>query len=212
MSCVKPCVLKILTILLCFAFTSSCAVKTGIQNLNGSHYPLKIDEEPLRYWEFEAFSPKFANDYMDLTLGFGYNSGQEKGKVEVHDHRWLPEIKTYMWDIHLGGRLFPLGYSYRKVIPYLCGGLGYFEYDLDRREPGDYEYYYSDEYNDYYVLDRHHETLAHGYFPYLSTGIFLPLDKKFSLQVEFRYDFDRKYKQYDMDGYLIMVGIAFMYK
>ena len=212
MSNVKLYVLKIFFVLSCLAFINSCAIKTGIQNLNGSHYPLKIDEEPLRYWEFEAFSPKFANDYMDLTLGFGYNSGQEKGKVEVHDHRWLPEIKTYMWDIHLGGRLFPLGYSYRKVIPYLGGGLGYFEYDLDRREPGDYEYYYSDEYNDYYVLDRHHETLAHGYFPYLSTGIFLPLDKKFSLQVEFRYDFDRKYKQYDMDGYLIMVGIAFMYK
>jgi hypothetical protein len=212
MSRVRLYVLKILFVLLCFALTTSCAVKTGIQNLNGSHYPLSIDEEPLRYWEFEAFTPKLANEYMDFTLGIGYNSGQEKGKIEVHDHRWLPEIKTYMWDIHLGARLFPLGCSDRDVIPYVGGGLGYFEYDLERRESGDYEYVYSSDYYDYYILDTHNDTVAHGYYPYLSTGLFLPLDKKYSLQVEFRYDFDRDYKQYDMDGYLILVGIAFRYK
>ena len=209
---VKPCVLKMFMVLFCMAVTTSCAIKTGIQNLNNFHHPLDIDEEPLRYWEFETYSPRFANDCMDLTLGFGYNSGTEKGKVEIYDHRWRPEIETYMWDIHLGGRFFPLGFNDRNVIPYLGGGIGYFEYDMDTRKPGDYEYVYSDYYNDYYELDKHHDTLAHGYFPYLSTGLFLPLDKKFSLQMEFRYDFDRNYKQYDMDGYLILVGIAFMYR
>ena len=128
---VKCYVLKIFFALFCLAFITSCAIKTGIQNLNGPHYPLKIDEEPLRYWEFETFSPKFANDCMDITLGIGYNSGKEEGKIEVHDYRWLPQIKTYMWDVHLGARLFPLGASERKVIPYLGGGIGYFEYELD---------------------------------------------------------------------------------
>ena len=32
------------------------------------------------------------------------------------------------------------------------------------------------------------------------------------LQLEFRYDFDKDYKQYDMEGYQIMVGAAFRYK
>jgi len=212
MSGEKRCVLKIFTFLFCFALTSSCAIKTGIQNLDSFHHPLDIDEEPFRYWEFETFSPKFANDCMDLTLGIGYNSGKEEGKIEVHDHRWLPEIETYMWDVHLGTRLFPLGFSGRKVIPYMGGGLGYFEYDLDRREPGDYEYVYSDEYDDYYVLDKHHDTLAHGYFPYMSTGLYLTLGEKHMLQLEFRYDLDKDYKQYDMEGYQIMVGAAFRYK
>ena len=212
MSGVKSYVLKIFAVIFCLAFTTSCAIKTGIQNLNSFHHPLDIDEEPFRYWEFETFSPKFANDCMDITLGIGYNSGKEKGKIEVHDHRWLPQIKTYMWDVHLGTRLFPLGFSERKVIPYLGGGFGYFEYDLDRREPGDYEYVYSDEYDDYYILDKHHDTLAHGYFPYMSTGLYLTLGEKHMLQLEFRYDFDKNYKQYDMDGYQIMVGAAFRYK
>lgn len=212
MSGVKSCVLKIFFAFLCLALTTSCAIKTGIQNLNNFHHPLDIDEEPLRYWEAEMFSPKFANDCMDITLGFGYNSGKEEGRIYIDDHWWRPEIETYMWDIHLGARLFPIGASGHNVIPYLGGGLGYFEYDMDRREPGDYEYIYSDDYYDYYGLDRHHDTLAHGYFPYLSTGMFLTLGEKHMLQLEFRYDFDKNYKQYNMDGYLITVGMAFKYR
>ena len=210
MSCIK--ILKVSSVLLCLVLTTSCAIKTGINNLDNYHHPLDIDEEPFRYWETETFTPKFANDHMDITLGFGYNSGREKGRIEIDDGWWRPEIETFLWDIHLGTRIFPLGFRDRKLIPYLGGGFGYFEYDMNTRSPGDYEYVYSDEFHDYYELDIHHDTIAHGYFSYLSTGLFLPLGERHMLQLEYRYDFDKDYKQYDMSGYQITIGFAYMHK
>ncbi|MBN2183321.1 MAG: hypothetical protein JW715_15535 [Sedimentisphaerales bacterium] len=211
MAGVKSSVLKLILILMSLAITTSCSVKTGIHNLNGSHHQLDIDEEPLRYWEAEGSIPNLCNEYMTLTLGIGYNSGKEDGRIEIHDDKWLPEIKTYMWDVHLGARLFPLGASNEHLVPYIGGGVGYFEYEMDRRTEGDYEYVYSDEGYDYFGLDVHNDTLAHGYYPYLATGLYLPLDKKCALQMEFRYDFDKEYKQYDMAGYQITLGVAFMF-
>ena len=212
MSRIKYWGIKLLSVLFCLAVTSSCGIKTGIYNLNNYHHPLDIDEEPLRYWEAEMFSEKFADDHMDILFGGGFNSGKEEGRIEVEDDWWIPEVETYLWDIHVGTRCFPLGTQDQKIIPYAGAGIGYFEYDMESRTSGDYEYVYSDEFYDYYAIDTHHDTIAHGYFSYVSTGLYVPLDRNCTMQLEFRYDFDKKYKQLDMGGYMITLGFAFMIK
>jgi hypothetical protein len=70
----------------------------------------------------------------------------------------------------------------------------------------------SEWFHDHYGVDKYHDTLAHGYFSYLSTGLYLPLKKNFMLQTEFRYEFDKDYKRYDMGGYQITIGLAFMHE
>jgi hypothetical protein len=37
------------------------------------------------------------------------------------------------------------------------------------------------------------------------------LQEKAMLQMEFRYDFDKNYKRYDLSGQQVTVGLAFMH-
>jgi hypothetical protein len=61
----------------------------------------------MRYWEAEIHTPRLVKDHVDLTFGVGFNTGKEEGRVEADEHGWWPEIETYMWDVHLGARVFP---------------------------------------------------------------------------------------------------------
>jgi hypothetical protein len=106
---------------------------------------------------------------VDITFGIGYNSGKDEGRIEVDEYGRWPEVETGMWDVHLGARVFPLGVRGQQVVPYIGGGIGYFEYDMATNTPDediDGDWFY-----DHYGIEKHHDTLARGYFPFLSTGL-----------------------------------------
>ena len=207
---VEPCRPKWFHIVLCLIMTTSCSLKTGIQNLSNYNQPLGIDEEPLRYWEGEVYTPRLIADHADLVFGIGYNAGKEEGSIEVDEFSPWPKVESHLWDLRLGTRLFPLGVRDRTVIPYVSGGIGYYEYDVETNTP-------TDDidgawFQDHYGVDKRSDTLAHGYFLYLSTGLYLALDKRFMLQMEFRYDHEKDYNRYDLSGSQITVGFAFMHE
>ena len=197
-------------VLFCLLVTTSCSLKTGMNNLDNYDQPLGIREKPFSYWEWEAYTPRIIQDHVDMAFGIGYNRGIEEGFIDVDDAdvRW-PKTKTDMWDSHLGARFFPLGVKDRKIVPYVSGGVGYYEYDADTTTSVEYDE--NGEGGDNYRIDKHHDTGVHGYFNYLSIGLYVPLKKNFMLQTEFRRDFDKDHKQYDFSGYQVTVGLAFMH-
>ena len=134
---VEPCRPKWFHIVLCLIMTTSCSLKTGIQNLSNYNQPLGIDEEPLRYWEGEVYTPRLIADHADLVFGIGYNAGKEEGSIEVDEFSRWPKFESHLWDLRLGTRLFPLGVRDRTVIPYVSGGIGYYEYDVETNTPTD---------------------------------------------------------------------------
>ena len=197
-------------VLLCLLVTTSCSLKTGMNNLDNYDQPLGIREKPFGYWEWEAYTPRIIKDHVDIAFGIGYNWGNEEGVLDAEEAEghW-PKTETDMWDSHLGVRFFPLGVRDRKIVPYVGGGMAYYEYDVETNAPG--EYVSDDEGDDFYRPDKRSDTLAHGYFNYLSIGLYVPLKKNCMLQTEFRRDFDKDHKQYDLSGYQVTVGLAFMY-
>ena len=117
-------------------------------------------------------------------------------KQALRDRKEIPIFKkTDMWDFHLGARFFPLGVRDQKIIPYVGGGMGYYEYNEETTKS--VEYIGDDEAGDQYRIDKRHDTRAHGYFNYMSIGLYVPLKKNLMLQTEFRRDFDKDHKQYD---------------
>ena len=199
------------SVLLCLLVTTSCSLKTGVTNLENYDQPLGIREKPFNYLEWEAFTPRIIKDHVDMAFGIGYNRGVEEGFITADDGEthW-PQTKTNMWDFHLGARFFPLGVRDQKIVPYVGGGVGYYEYNEETTKSAEYVDDY-DEGGDSYKVNRRHDTQAHGYFNYLSIGMYVPLKKNCMLQTEFRRDFDKDHKQYDLSGYQVTVGLAFMY-
>lgn len=196
-------------VLFCLLTNTSCGIKTGLYNLTNYDQPLGIDEEPLRYWEAETHTPRLIKDHVDMTFGVGFNTGKEEGRVETDEHGRWPKVESYMWDVHLGARVFPLGVRDQTVVPYIGGGIGYFEYDMTTNTPDedlDGNWYYGR-----YGVEKHQDTLAHGYFSYVSTGLYFRLEENLMLQLEFRSDIDKEYKPYDLSGHKITVGVALMH-
>lgn len=193
---------------------SSCGLKTGVYNLNQAGFDVGIDEEPLRYWEGEFISPRLW-DRVDFTLGFDYNDGEEEGHIPGHSH--IPQFEIDTWDVRLAGRVFPLGVQGLHVVPYLSGGLGYYELNVH-----DWYVDHVDVFDDrYYVYDwdRDTSTVSSGVFPFAAAGFYVPIlnlddhaPLQMALQGEFRYDFDKADGGIDMEGYQIMIGVAIMWK
>ena len=203
----------------CMIVTTSCSVKTGIYNLDNFDQPLGIKEEPFKYLEWEAYTPRIIKDHVDVVFGIGMNDGKSEGEINVaHDYGgyWMPggdipEVSTNMWEFRLGTRFFPLGVENQNVVPYVGGGVGYFYYDMNTSKRGDFVG--SDWFYNYYEIDKDSVTLAEGSFPYLSVGLYLRLSdqSQIPLQMEFRYDFDKVYKKHDMSGYQVTIGLAFLW-
>ncbi len=195
-------------VLFCLLATTSCSLKTGMNNLRNYDQSLGVREEFFSYVEGEVYTPRIVADHADIAFGIGYNRGKKEGLIEAGEgnRRW-PEAKSDMWDFHLGARVFPLGVEGRKVVPYVGGGIGYFEYDVETNVLGEYVSHHG---HDHYRIDKRDDTLAHGYFNYLSVGLYVPLKKNFMLQTEFRRDFDKDHRQFDLSGYQLTVGLAIM--
>jgi outer membrane protein W len=118
-----------------------------------------------------------------------------------------------IFDLRLAGRLYPLGDS-GWLQPYVGGGIGYFWF-LDSWE---YEYY--DTYEDQYIPDVFYtytgsdegtDTLANGFFPFVTAGLTVPIQSNFELQFEVQYHYDKKDSGFDFGGPVYMFGCLFRF-
>jgi hypothetical protein len=203
--------------LLCWATTSfaggsgpGIGFKVGAQTLDS---PADFDKTTRSRFELELASPRFGNDYFDLALTFGGSSlGSSHDEYAEFDDGVLIE-EFYkddysLFDLRLAGRLYPLGDS-SWLQPYVGAGIGYFWF-LDSWE---YEYYetYEDPYipGVFYTYSEDGEdrdTPAHGFFPFVTAGLMVPVTSNFELQFEFQYHYDKQDSGFDFGGPVYMFG------
>ena len=201
----------------CFAGGSGpgIGIKVGVQTMDS---PADFDKTTRARFELEIASPRFGNDYFDVALSFGGSSlGSSHDEYAEFDDGMLIE-EFYMddyslFDLRLAGRLYPLGDN-SWLKPYVGGGIGYFWF-LDSWE---YEYY--ETYEDPYipgVLYTYSEagdgsdTSAHGFFPFVTAGLMVPVASNFELQFEVQYHYNKQDSGFDLGGPVYMFGCHFRF-
>jgi len=208
--------------LLCWATTSfavgsgpAFGIKVGAQTMDSPTGPGKTTRARL---ELELASPRFGNDYFDMALTFGGSSlGSFHSDYANFDNGVLYEefyTDHYsLLDIRLAGRLYPFGDS-NWLQPYVGAGIGYFWF-LDSWE---YEYY--ETYEDPFIpglfytytdVGEERDTLANGFFPFVTAGLTVPIESNFELQFEVQYHYDKKDSGFDFGGPVYMFGCLFRF-
>jgi hypothetical protein len=208
--------------LLCLATTSfavgsspSFGFKVGAQTIDS---PTGSGKTTRARFELELASPRFGNDYFDLALTFGGSSlgSYDNEYAEFDDGMLIEEFYTddySLFDLRLAGRFYPLGDS-NWLKPYVGAGIGYFWF-LDSWE---YEYY--ETYEDPYIPDVFYtysedgedtDTLAHGFFPFVTAGLTVPIASNFDLQFEVQYHYDKEDSDFDFGGPVYMFGCLFRF-
>jgi hypothetical protein len=204
-------------ILLCGAATCAAGgsgpgfgVKVGAQTIDS---PIDLDKTTRARYELEVASPRFGGGFFDLALTFGGSSlGSFSDQyVDVDDGVLIEEYFTddlSLLDLRLVARLYPFGDS-GPLQPYVGAGIGYFWF-LDS-----WEYEYSETFEDPYVpgvfytftdSEDGRDTLAKGFFPFVTAGLMVPIGSNFELQFEFQYDFDKEDSGFDLGGPVYMFG------
>ena len=191
--------------------TLSCTVKTNMYSNVDTDYALPLRDDAFNYWELELVTEKVLWDQIDFAFGIGYNIGEDEEAFSTY-YGYSPEIYTYMWEFRLSARWFPLRKNIDVIKPYIGFGFGYFDFAQDI----DYDYYYEDGY--YYDDDDHYDTIASGFFPFFSAGLYLPIGKDFShnmqtvFQFEYRNDFNKEDNGIDLSGEQFTVGFGITWK
>ncbi len=196
----------------CFAGGSSTGIgfKVGAQTIDS---PSDFDKTTRTRFELELASPRFGNDYFDLALTFGGSSlgSSHDEYAGFDDGALIEEFYTdhySLLDLRLAGRFYPLGDS-SWLQPYVGAGIGYFWF-LDSWE---YEYY--ETYEDPYIPDVFYtytesddgkDTLAHGFFPFVTAGLTVQIESNFELQFEVQYHYDKQDSGFDLGGPVYMFG------
>jgi hypothetical protein len=201
----------------CFAGGSGPAIgfKIGAQTLES---PSDFDKTTRARFEVEIASPRFANDHFDLALTFGGSSlGSYHDDFAWYDDDVLIEEfycdHSYLLDIRLAGRFYPLGDN-SQIKPYLGAGIGYFWFI----NSWDYEYYetYEDPFfpgvfYTYGETGDGRDTLAKGFFPFITAGLAVPVAPNFELQFEIQYHYDKEDSGFDFGGPAYMFGCHFRF-
>jgi hypothetical protein len=190
-------------------------LKIGAQTLED---PISLDKTTRTRVELEISSPPLCNDSLDLAFTVGGSSlGSLSDDYTTYDEDVLIE-ESYdddlaLVDVRLAARLYPLGYD-RDVRPHVGAGLGYFWF-LDR-----YEYEYAQTFEDplfpgtfYTVVDKEEgtDTVAHGFFPFVTAGLAIALTDNAELLFDFQYDFDKENQGIDLSGPIYMLGARFRF-
>jgi hypothetical protein len=189
--------------------------KVGVQTVED---PINLDSTTRARYELEIASPLLYDDHVDLAFAFG---GSSIGTVSdqyayVVDDVLIEESYTdhlVLFDIRLAARLYPLG-DRSDIRPYVGAGIGYFwfldywedEYSEtfeDPLDPGTF-YTYTEEYDGT-------ETLAQGFFPFVTAGVTLPIGSNGELLFEFQYDFAKEDSGIDLGGPIYMIGARFRF-
>jgi hypothetical protein len=141
----------------------------------------------------------------------GYNIGEDEGEHESDDGDF-PDIYSYLFEVRLSARWFPLRKHTNVIKPYAGFGVGYFDFSQDH-----YYNYYDDDWH-YYDDDHHSETIASGVFPFFSAGFYLPVGNGFNnkmdtvLQFEYRNDFNKEDNGIDLSNQQFTIGFGIMWK
>lgn len=189
--------------------------KVGVQTLEN---PIDLEDTTRTRFEFELSSARFYDDHFDLAFTVGGSSlgsftttyADEIDGVFI-DETYVDDLSLI--DVRLAARLYPLGDA-DGIRPYLGAGLGYFWF-LDQ---WDYEYAETFEDplfpGDFYTFIEHDDgtdTAAHGFFPFITAGVTIPIGDQGELLFDFQYDFDKKDSGFDLGGPIFMIGGRFRF-
>ena len=191
------------------------AVKIGAQTLDS---PIDGDKTTRGRLDLEVCTGLLADNHLDFALSLGgtsfgtsrFEDAYTSGGVFYDDHY---SDQYSLLDTRLMARFYPLG-SDSVIRPYFGGGVGYF--------------WLEDSYHDHYyttIEDSHHpgvyhtyedrnegqDTLADGFFPFVTVGITVPIRSHFELLIEAQYDFDEKDSGYDLSGPVYTFGARFRF-
>ncbi len=202
---------------LCWAMTSASAntgpgigIKVGAQTLDS---PIDGEKTTRVRVEAEIATALLANEHLDFCLAVG---GSPLGSYEVDDIYEMDGVlyEDYysgdysLIDVRLAARLYPFGHD-ASIRPHIGGGIGYYWF-LDSYDD---EYYattadpflpgnsltYAD-----YASDT--DTLGHGFFPFITAGVSVPLSSNIEVLFEFEYDFAKDDGDVDLGGPIYMFG------
>ncbi|UCG59530.1 MAG: hypothetical protein JSU70_08445 [Phycisphaerales bacterium] len=204
-------------VLVCLAATHSAAgsgpglaIKVGAQTMED---PVDLSTTTRTRLGLEIASQRFGGDHFDLALGFGGSylgpfseeDAYFDGDVFVEDY-FTSELALF--DVRLAARLY-LCSSDAAVQPYLGAGIGYFWF------LGFWEDVYSETVPDPVLPDVFYtftdvtsgtDTLAHGFFPFVTAGVTVPVGPHCDLMFEFQYDFAKSNSGFDLSGPIYMFG------
>ena len=189
--------------------------KIGAQTLDS---PMDFEKTTRARFELEISSQRFCNDHLDIALTFGGSSlGSYHDDYAGYDgDTWVEESYSdhfSLLDLGLAARLYPFGDS-GGVQPYVGAGIGYFWF-LDS-----WEVDYADTYEDPYFpgvfytssgSDEDTDTLAHGFFPFVTAGLTIPIKSNFELLFEVQYHYDKEDAGFDFGGPVYMFGGRFRF-
>jgi len=214
---------------ICTAIFSLCWASTCIAGGSGPAIGFKVgaqtmdsltgsDKTTRSRFELELASPRFGDDYFDLALTFGGSSlgSFHSDYASYEDDVLIEEFYTdhySLLDLRLAGRFYPLGNS-SWLKPYVGAGVGYFWF-LDS-----WEYDYYETYEDPFIpgvfytyadAGEEKDTLANGFFPFVTAGLTVPIDTNFELQFEVQYHYDKEDSGFDFGGPVYMFGCNFRF-
>ena len=187
------------------------AVKGGAQRLES---PLTFEKTTRARFEVEVSTGDVISDCLELALSVG---GSSLGSVEDTFTTVGPgyvidetlEDKLRLYDGRLAARVYPWGGAGGRdpfqLIPYVGGGVGYFHMEThwkDTYVETGAGYVYIEE-------DDGRDKLAHGFFPFLTAGVNVPINSMSELTFEFQFDFEKKDAGWDLGGPIFMLGLRF---
>ena len=180
--------------------------------------PINLENTTRARFEVEFASPRFGDDHFDVALTLGGSSlgSYDDEYVGYEDDVLVEEYYTDSYtiiDLRLAARFYPLGNN-SSIQPYVGAGIGYFWF----HDSWEFEYY--DTYEDQYIPDVFYtytgceegtDTLAEGFFPFVTAGLTVPIESNFELQFEFQYHYDKKDSDFDFGGPVYMFGCLFRF-
>ena len=184
-------------------------LKLGAQTLD---QPFGDGKTTRARFEVELVSPRFADDHFEVAFTFGGSSlgsysSQYVDFVDgvLYEDYYNDDLSVI--DIGLSARLYPLGDS--RVRPYIGAGIGYFWF-LDSWDDDHFETvedpFVPGLFHTYASADEGTDNLAHGFFPFVSAGLAVPVTDNLELLFELQYHLDKKDSGYDLSGPVYMFG------
>jgi hypothetical protein len=197
------------------AMGPGAAIKIGAQTLDS---PIDGDKITRARIELEICSPLLVDGHVDFALAVGgsslgtsrYEDVYTEGGVLYEDY-YKDEYSSI--DVRAAVRLYPLDAD-SVIRPYVGAGLGYFWL----RDEWHDKYYTTFEDPDfpgvYYTYeDRAHdeETIAKGFFPYVTAGLAASVTSHIEVLFDFQYDMAKEDGPYDLSGPNYMFGVRFRF-
>lgn len=185
-------------------------LKVGAQTLDS---PIDGQKTTRVRIEAEVATALMADEHLDFFLSVG---GSPLGKADYADIYEAGGVfyedyysDTFsLIDVRLGARLYPLGQE-SSIRPHIGGGIGYYwlmdsyddEYYATTEDP-----YFPGRYITYADYANSTDTVADGFFPFITAGVTVPVTSNIEVLFEFEYDFAKDDSGVDVGGPIYMFG------